>query len=104
MPLWSRAAHWLRSLLCILLTYLAVLPGARGAATNRTIDDEYGDSVVPQNKPVYLPSDRWAYGPGCPSCGINKNLNVSDAGIFMGSWCASWARAFFNGLMMCFKA
>ena len=36
-----------------------------GTATNRTIDDNYGDSATGA-KPTY--SDGWNYGPDCPGC------------------------------------
>lgn len=38
---------------------------AAGTVTNRTIDDNYGDSVTGV-KPTY--SDSWNYGPDCTVC------------------------------------
>lgn len=43
-----------------------------GTATNRTIDDNYGDSVTGA-KPTY--SDGWNYGPECTGCLMKPALN-----------------------------
>ncbi|KZT68205.1 hypothetical protein DAEQUDRAFT_712398 [Daedalea quercina L-15889] len=49
------------------------------AVTNRTIDDEYGDSVTGR-RPIY--DGPWNYGPACPGCFVQP----SPKDVFMSSW------------------
>jgi hypothetical protein len=63
-----------------LATFLVTLP-AHAASTNRTIDDQNGDSVTGK-LPVYSPSDAWQFGPDCPGCFVQPDpLRVRG-----GSW------------------
>jgi hypothetical protein len=56
---------------------LASLSGVL-AASNRTIDDEFGD-VVTGIQPVYQPASAWNFGPDCTKCNIGtKNLNLGS--------------------------
>lgn len=50
------------------LLFLFVLAGHPLASlVNRTIDDEYGDSITGL-KPIYFPQDQWAQGANCSNC------------------------------------
>ncbi|KZT11256.1 uncharacterized protein LAESUDRAFT_754921 [Laetiporus sulphureus 93-53] len=57
-----------------------------GTLTNRTIDDENGDSVTGL-QPIYLPSDDWHNGTSCPTCLVQPNI----AETFEHSWHATTA-------------
>ncbi|KZP17993.1 hypothetical protein FIBSPDRAFT_792544 [Athelia psychrophila] len=61
------------------LSYLAHFSAA--TPSNRTIDDEFGDSVT-NLRPVYSPTTGWAQGANCSTCFVQLDtLNVFD-----GSW------------------
>ena len=75
---WRPRAAVLLALLNILLT---VSCSAAGTPTNRTIDDEEGDSVS-SLKPEYLPSGAWSQGATCSGC--LARLDPSQT--FDGTW------------------
>lgn len=51
------------------------------ALTNRTIDDQFGDSVTGL-VPTYSPASAWSQGANCTGCGVQLDaLNTYD-----GSW------------------
>jgi hypothetical protein len=64
---------------------ISFLPSARGGATNRTIDDNLGDSFT-SLMPIYAPPTNWTYGPNCLSCGVNEKLNLNLDDIFKRGW------------------
>ena len=77
-PIPSPRAH--NALVLLLLFSLFVdTTGTRAEPTNRTIDDEWGDSVT-GIRPVY--SANWNYGPGCTVC----NVVPSQSMAFGGTW------------------
>ncbi|KZT67716.1 hypothetical protein DAEQUDRAFT_766879 [Daedalea quercina L-15889] len=65
---------------CWQIFFLFLLcPHISAAATNRTIDDYYGDSVT-SLLPVY--SNNWNYGPNCSACSVHPAANAT----FNASW------------------
>ena len=75
---WRLRATFPLALLNILLT---ALPSVAGPPTNRTIDDEKGDSVSGL-KPEYSPPGSWQQGSTCTACFVH--LDPSQA--FDSSW------------------
>ncbi|KZT69026.1 hypothetical protein DAEQUDRAFT_765805 [Daedalea quercina L-15889] len=68
-------------LIRLILFLLLVAPQpAPAAVTNRTIDDEFGDSIT--GRPPYYGSSGWNYGPSCPGC----KAQPAPEDVFMGSW------------------
>jgi hypothetical protein len=56
------------------------------AASNRTIDDQYGD-IVTGIQPVYQPASAWNFGPDCSTCNVgpsHESINMSS--IMNGTW------------------
>jgi len=52
---------------------LLLIQSAHSTLTNRTIDDENGDSESGL-RPIYAPTaDAWNYGPACPGCYVQPN-------------------------------
>ncbi|KAF9267029.1 hypothetical protein L218DRAFT_1063421 [Marasmius fiardii PR-910] len=63
--MFSRASTWAKSLCLILHLSRA---SVKALLENRTIDDEYGDSVTGA-KPIYFPTTSWYLQPGkCSTC------------------------------------
>ncbi|TFK80539.1 hypothetical protein K466DRAFT_605245 [Polyporus arcularius HHB13444] len=81
-----------------ILFLLGSLPNAAGVLVNRTIDDEYGDSVTGV-KPVYGPTgsdpdDDWKQGLGCVSPCVFSPYTVIDVSqVSNGTWHDSTYRA-----------
>lgn len=69
----------LRHLALLLLTTRL----AHSGAVNRTIDDEFGDSVT-GDRPVYRPADQWHEHAQCPQCGVTMAADASKA--FQQTW------------------
>ncbi|KAI0331375.1 hypothetical protein GY45DRAFT_1322422 [Cubamyces sp. BRFM 1775] len=72
-------------LYCLLsMLNLAVMLTA-GAAVNRTIDDQHGDSSSGA-APLFLPDGAWNIGQTCTACAfrVNNPINVSE--VFDGTW------------------
>ncbi|KAH9829641.1 uncharacterized protein C8Q71DRAFT_395696 [Rhodofomes roseus] len=68
----------------MLLLFLVGIPRiVQAGATNRTIDDQYGDSVT-KALPKYgnPPSADWNYGPNCSSCSLTPDPDK----MFRNSW------------------
>ncbi|KZT11255.1 uncharacterized protein LAESUDRAFT_261334 [Laetiporus sulphureus 93-53] len=63
----------LRFSLCAAL-FVSIRKCVLGTLTNRTIDDENGDSVTGL-QPTYLPAGNWSYGPDCAGCYVEPNIN-----------------------------
>ncbi|KAI0800512.1 hypothetical protein C8Q74DRAFT_1364234 [Fomes fomentarius] len=72
----------MRALLSCRTLILCAL-AALGSSTliNRTIDDQYGDSLT-GGVPTYLPEKAWTLGSDCPSCFITSKLK----GQYDGTW------------------
>jgi hypothetical protein len=64
-----------------LFIHYLIFGTANAVLTNRTIDDQNGDSVT-GSLPLYSPSDLWNEGVGCVPCAIHPE--PSDA--FDGTW------------------
>jgi hypothetical protein len=73
-----RLAAQLCALTGALLALLA--ESAHAASSNRTIDDNSGDSVTGL-KPVFQPADKWNYGPDC-GCFVQPDKSQ----VLDGSW------------------
>jgi hypothetical protein len=74
----------------MLRTFLPVLAlfgalSSTSAASNRTIDDQTGDSVTGA-RPVYQPAADWKYGPDCSGCFIGTQTQLDKGKVFAGSW------------------
>jgi hypothetical protein len=65
------------------VTFTLLVSAAAAAGTNRTIDDEFGDSVTGLS-PLYLLSATagWGYGPTCIICKVKPEAS----GCYNGSW------------------
>ncbi|KAI0758221.1 hypothetical protein C8Q74DRAFT_1441786 [Fomes fomentarius] len=87
--------YFWRSLVCVVpsvpmavrLQLIALLLSttrlAYSGAVNRTIDDEFGDSVT-GDRPVYRPADQWHEHAQCPQCGVTMAADASKA--FQQTW------------------
>ena len=60
-----------------LLASLLALP-AFAIPSNRTIDDETGDSATGA-LPVYSPASAWTQGAGCIICGASASVDPAEA-------------------------
>lgn len=70
------------------LSLLISLRYAGAAATNRTIDDEFGDSVTGQ-KAIFLPTTAGIWeGQECAGCRVQPNRDIA----FEGTWNAATFR------------
>ena len=66
-----------------LLTHLVLIIPTIASLVNRTIDDEFGDSVTGV-VPTYAPQG-WLQGQNCTGCSFNsRNVDISQ--VFNGSW------------------
>ncbi|KAH9848814.1 hypothetical protein C2E23DRAFT_888857 [Lenzites betulinus] len=73
-------------LLLALLSGIVSLPFSAGALTNRTIDDEKGDSVTGA-MPVYAPDDlNWIQGLTCVHCTMLPGKVIDINANFDGTW------------------
>ncbi|KAI0640165.1 hypothetical protein C8Q77DRAFT_114694 [Trametes polyzona] len=78
-----------------LIACYTILPIVAATATlvNRTIDDQYGDSVTGV-VPIYSPSEAWNFGPTCSICLIyathspisGRGAEVDSTKTFKGTW------------------
>ncbi|CDO75240.1 hypothetical protein BN946_scf185036.g4 [Trametes cinnabarina] len=59
-------------------------PPTWAAAVNRTIDDQFGDSVTRQ-LPSYQPDGKWAQGSQCSGCALNST-NIALSEVFSRTW------------------
>ena len=66
-----------------LLTHLVLVIPTIASLVNRTIDDEFGDSVTGA-VPTYAPQG-WLQGQNCTGCSFNSR-NVDITQVFNGSW------------------
>ena len=76
----SRMHHTSPPLLSLLLAFLSIATAA-SAATNRTIDDQQGDSVTGA-VPSYSPVEAWSQGSTCDGCYVQ----LDTAHTFDGTW------------------
>jgi hypothetical protein len=67
----------------LIFILLASLSGVL-AASNRTIDDEFGD-VVTGFQPVYQPASAWNFGPDCSACNLGPG-SFNESNILNGTW------------------
>ncbi|KAI0754143.1 hypothetical protein C8Q80DRAFT_347961 [Daedaleopsis nitida] len=67
--------------LSFLLPVLGAATTARASPSNRTIDDQDGDSAT-GDKPTYAPSNGWAQGSQCSGCNVQLDRNE----VFHGTW------------------
>ncbi|KAI0756229.1 hypothetical protein C8Q80DRAFT_15800 [Daedaleopsis nitida] len=79
----SLCCHFLRlpHILLAFLSLLLVTTCAQAGSTNRTIDDEHGDSVTGA-RPTFSPAGGWKQGGTCQDCFVK----LDPAQTFQGTW------------------
>ncbi|KAI0754136.1 hypothetical protein C8Q80DRAFT_1341245 [Daedaleopsis nitida] len=76
-----RRHRWHTTLSFLLAGLLSVAPAIQATATNRTIDDQDGDSATGAI-PQYAPSTGWNKGQQCTGCFVQLDVNQ----VFHGTW------------------